>query len=455
MRGEIVMNSMMLDFVSIGSDADNNTGGFIAIVIGGSTGRPHREDAHIIVIVVVVIIIHVVPRSRTPWRAGNHAKTRGFILPAERDGDVHIFVCAGTNAVDSSSAICSSGRPHPPLLLRLRLTLTFSFLLLFPGSDRPLPLRPQLLLLPLLPGPGNEPPQVLAALAAQDGVGPDDGRQHLLPPSVLHQLAGAVEDDVAGRDSRGVVGLGEEARHSFEVVPVGLPLPPDVLQFVLALPAAPPPAADLVGLHDRGALEGFVKAKDLGVVELELAGADLVPDAPFGGGDGARRVLLLGEVGGPGRVEGVAVEEVDEVLQDQGQLGVLVEADGDDGAPPGGRVGRADVGEGFGHFDEDVHVAIVREPDPDPVAVGEVPDDPGLEDAPRRSASSSSSSSGSSTGIAIASVTTASCGPCIVVMAVTTVVMPPPSALYRLLLSAECCACSTRSRPAAAVGVVV
>ena len=65
---------------------------------------------------------------------------------------------------------------------------------------------------------------------------------------------------------------------------------------------------------------------------------------------------LLGQVGGLGRVEGVAVEKVDEMLQHQRQLGVLVESDGYDGSLAGGGVGRADVGERFGHFDEDVLV---------------------------------------------------------------------------------------------------
>ena len=93
------------------------------------------------------------------------------------------------------------------------------------------------------------------------------------------------------------------------------------------------------------------------MVEFELAGADLVSDPPFGRGCGeAGQGGILGDVGGLGRIEGMAVEKVDEMFQYERQLGVLVETDGYDGPLAGGGVGRADVGETLGHFDENVLV---------------------------------------------------------------------------------------------------
>ena len=151
-----------------------------------------------------------------------------------------------------------------------------------PGLNLPLPLNPQLLLLALLLGPIDEPSEVLTPLAAHDGMGPDDRRQYLLPPSVLHQLAGAVEHHVARCHPVAPVGLGEKAGHPPKVLPIDLALFAGVLELILPLPAALASAPNLVGLHHGGTLEGFVEAEDLGVVELELAGADLVADPPLG-----------------------------------------------------------------------------------------------------------------------------------------------------------------------------
>mmetsp|Transcript_18213 Transcript_18213/g.43106 ORF Transcript_18213/g.43106 Transcript_18213/m.43106 type:complete len:215 (+) Transcript_18213:1327-1971(+) len=214
MGGEVVLDddsSMMFDLVRIGSDANySGSGGLvITIAVGRSSGGGgrHREDAHIVV--VFIVAIHIRIGSRTPWRTGHQTEARGFVLPAERDGNRHVLIISSGDR-NFLVAILFAGIPARsfPILLTLH--------------------PKELLLLSLLSGPGDEPSQILTALAAHDGVSPHNRRQDLLPTAVLHQLAGAVEHGIARRHSRGIAGLREQSRHPFEVVSIGLSLPSNI-----------------------------------------------------------------------------------------------------------------------------------------------------------------------------------------------------------------------------------